>query len=381
MDTCRIEVDLAQSIGSEALPRPWSKYSSGSSAFDKRQKHQHEKEEKKLNEKQKDFLKDMVEMDDPKLQEFLQVMKPTDKKTWGNDDVLAVGNHHKAIPTSADDELYEDLPMAAQEEAVVQEQVDEELPETDNVAFDENISDMEYLRQKMKQPEQGNIVNVHPSRLAILNEEGAIEPDQVINIYNQEKSVEAPDFEPKLVQESDESPAEVVEAESEPEPIPPADLIADTGRIMVRNIPYSCSQEDIEEHFKKFGPIAEAHIPISKETKSSRGYAFILYCLPEHAVNAFVACDKSIFQGRIIDVVPAKEKPKSLDELPTGPQTFKAMREKELKSKSTNEFNWNSLFMNVYTFNDRVMPLLMPWPKNSMSKRVIYWIPLLIIWL
>ena len=30
-------------------------------------------------------------------------------------------------------------------------------------------------------------------------------------------------------------------------------MILQTGRLFVRNLPYSCTEEDLEEKFKKFG--------------------------------------------------------------------------------------------------------------------------------
>ena len=88
-------------------------------------------------------------------------------------------------------------------------------------------------------------------------------------------------------------------------------------------------------------------MPIDKITKESKGYAFVLFMLPEHAINAFSSLDKSIFQGRILEVVAAKEKPEAAEELPSGPQTFKTKRELEKKKNASSDFNWNSLFMNV----------------------------------
>lgn len=70
MDTCRIEVEEAFSIGSNALARPWSKYSEGSSGHLKitekkdakiaeLEKIKTEKEKKPLNAAQKQFLEDV----------------------------------------------------------------------------------------------------------------------------------------------------------------------------------------------------------------------------------------------------------------------------------------------------------------------------------
>ena len=132
--------------------------------------------------------------------------------------------------------------------------------------------------------------------------------------------------------------------------IPPAELIADTGRLFVKNLTFSCTMEDLHKLFQKFGPLSEVHIPIDKLTKKPKGYAFILFLLPEHAVNAYTALDGSIFQGRILEILPGKEKLRAPDEEDGGDGeggSYKKKREKMRKQEAGNEFSWNSLFMNV----------------------------------
>jgi multiple RNA-binding domain-containing protein 1 len=284
LHTCRITVDEALAIGSNQLTRPWSKYSEGSSGFQKT----HPKEIAD-NDKKAQFLKDAVGLDenDQKLKEYLQVMKPhgASTKTWGNDDVIDAG-HHLKLPQILNDNdkgLYQELPS----EDIIEKAAKEDSSKQS--ALDTNISDMDYLRSKMKKAENDadiDVINVHPSRLAILDESGAFNSD-----YN------------NLQNSLNKADVEVVEAESyrenENEEIS-ADIIADTGRIMARNLAYSCTQEDLEELFKPFGLIVEIHIPISRETKNSKGYGFILYVMPENALKAFETLDKTIFQGRIL---------------------------------------------------------------------------------
>ena len=45
----------------------------------------------------------------------------------------------------------------------------------------------------------------------------------------------------------------------------------DSGRILVTNLSYTTTEEELEERFKKFGDITEVHICIDKETKRSKG--------------------------------------------------------------------------------------------------------------
>jgi multiple RNA-binding domain-containing protein 1 len=351
MDTCRLSCEVAKSIGDETIDRPWSKYSEGSSLFKKQNETQpenniEEESGKKMNKKQKEFLKDLEE-DDPEFKEFLKVMENRGKRVWGNDDAAMdngiVGN--TIIEGTKDDE-YEDLPQVLNHDDKSVDSVDDQKPkEEKKIALDSSISDLEYLRllkEKSSEEVVTETVKVHPGRLAILQEAGVLGND-VENCYKDYSTEPAKSEGADKVQKVEE-----IVAPTYLEP-PPPDLIAETGRIMVRNLAYSCTYEDLQSHFQRFGLIAEIHLPMDKITKESKGYAFILYVLPESAVKAFIELDKSIFQGRIIEIVAAKEKPKTKDELEEA-QTFKELREKQKKKNASNDFNWNSLFMNVIRF-------------------------------
>ncbi|KAJ3345109.1 hypothetical protein HDU91_007465, partial [Kappamyces sp. JEL0680] len=319
-DTCRLEVVAAKSIGDDSIDRPWSKYSQGSSAHTQQtapKAAEEPKQETALNHRQKQFLAE-IGGDDEDFKEFLEVMRPRGagaSKTWQNDDVTAVRSKEPQHLAGEDDDLYQDLPAEYPGEAD-DSGSDTELvaaPADNSHAFDTSLSDMDYLRLKMKQSaekektaEPPETMRVNPGRLAILHESGAVDSEAINNVYDATAS--APPAAAGATQQT-----EVVEAEPQQSltETPSPDLIADTGRIMVRNLAYSSTYEDVEEHFKAFGPIAELHMPIDKITKESKGYAFVLYVIPEHAINAYVKLDKSIFQGRIIEVVAAKEKPKA----------------------------------------------------------------------
>lgn len=77
----------------------------------------------------------------------------------------------------------------------------------------------------------------------------------------------------------------------------------------------------------------------------------MLFLLPEHALKAFHESDGKFFQGRLLHVLPGKEKlGKTANEENTESQSnlsFKKQREKKRKGNATLSFNWNSLYMNV----------------------------------
>ena len=62
----------------------------------------------------------------------------------------------------------------------------------------------------------------------------------------------------------------------------------------------------MEELFKPFGPLAEVNLPIDKDTRKIKGFAFITYVIPENAVQAYSNLDGTTFQGRLLHLIPGK---------------------------------------------------------------------------
>ncbi|KAJ1889931.1 Multiple RNA-binding domain-containing protein 1, partial [Coemansia sp. IMI 209127] len=133
--------------------------------------------------------------------------------------------------------------------------------------------------------------------------------------------------------------------------------IQDTGRLFVRNLPYLATEEDMRSAFEKFGPLSEVHMPISKDTKRPKGFAYVLYLLPEHAVNAYKAMDHKVFHGRILHVLPGKEKPQpreNEDGIGGFKSNVKKERDAKKKALAGSDFNWNSLYMSADAVADSI---------------------------
>ncbi|XP_020833705.1 putative RNA-binding protein 19 isoform X2 [Phascolarctos cinereus] len=121
--------------------------------------------------------------------------------------------------------------------------------------------------------------------------------------------------------------------------------LADSGRLFVRNLPYTSTEEDLEKMFAKYGPLSEVHYPIDGLTKKPKGFAFITYMFPEHAVKAYAEVDGQVFQGRMLHVLPStikKETSKSSDATSSSYKKKKALKD---KASSSSSHNWNTLFM------------------------------------
>uniref|UniRef100_A0A8C8VE71 Probable RNA-binding protein 19 n=1 Tax=Pelusios castaneus TaxID=367368 RepID=A0A8C8VE71_9SAUR len=131
--------------------------------------------------------------------------------------------------------------------------------------------------------------------------------------------------------------------------------LSESGRLFVRNLPYTSSEEDLEQIFSKYGPLSEIHFPIDNLTKKPKGFAFITYMIPEHAVKALAEVDGQVFQGRMLHVLPStikKEERENLDA--AGSSSYKKQKESKDKANSASSHNWNTLFMGTNAVADAI---------------------------
>lgn len=133
--------------------------------------------------------------------------------------------------------------------------------------------------------------------------------------------------------------------------------VSESGRLFVRNLPYTCTEEDIKELFAKHGPLSEVLFPIDNLTKKPKGFAFVTYMIPENAVSALAQLDGHIFQGRMLHLLPStvkKEKAESLDAGGPGSSTYKRQKDAKNKASSSSSHNWNTLFLGTSAVADAI---------------------------
>ena len=85
-------------------------------------------------------------------------------------------------------------------------------------------------------------------------------------------------------------------------------VIFQTGRLFIRNLPYTATEQELEDLLKPFGPIAELHLSIDSITKKPKGFAFVSFVFPEHALRALQALDYTTFHGRLMHIIPGLAK-------------------------------------------------------------------------
>ncbi|XP_056002350.1 probable RNA-binding protein 19 isoform X2 [Ostrea edulis] len=440
IDASRIQVEKAMDFSDPSKPRAWSKYSSDSSKFQKKQKGTDDKEignlkgKEKKEKKKKSREKVVGEMlgelkDDPKFEEFVQVHhRSGNKSLWSNDEVLPKGGAVEVSENveggeseeSGDDEVDDD--MHVEEEEVKEEK--------DKLATKKNVTDLDYLKSKVSsqamledsssESEEEDESDTTSSRkmkpqekrseplkaeqkymlkmrnLPVSSGEKAIKeffspikPKDVRIPQNNQKrpiGVAYVDFSSEkdlndamrrnknfiknkrvylkkheMVQDDQlderqkqiekQNDVQLADTKKWQEHEAHTDTIAETGRLFVRNLPYNCTQEDLEALFGKFGPLAEVHLSIDTVTKKTRGYAFILFMMPEHAVRAYEQLDGTVFMGRMLHIIPGKEKLDDEKEHSEG-SSFKTKKAAKQKAEATSSHNWNTLFLGINAVAD-----------------------------
>ncbi|KAG9287468.1 hypothetical protein G9A89_023840 [Geosiphon pyriformis] len=373
-----------------------------------------------------------------KLKEYLEVMQPrTKSKTWGNDDTgyltedpadiegkkvnreikkgSKVGiNKQEQIGVYVEgefdeDEFYEDLPSLknkgrqtetkeknstskSQKKKIIQDKSKSQKSQNFITKSDDSSeNDIESLGKKVS-----SISNLGGSKVQIKyenNSDDNNEPDTTQDYESSHENASSSDYIEEEENDEETQTLETVqdskysqnistnEKPSKPQAkqheVPPEETIADTGRLFVRNLPYICTEDDLRRVFNPFGPLAEVHMPIDRETKIPKGFAYILYLIPEHAVKAFIELDNQFFMGRLLHILPAWEKLDTNRKVGQSSLSLKEKKEMKQKSEAFNDFNWNTLYMSTdaiaesvaHRFNIKKSDILDP-ESDNMSTRL-----------
>ncbi|NXQ94515.1 RBM19 protein, partial [Sagittarius serpentarius] len=131
--------------------------------------------------------------------------------------------------------------------------------------------------------------------------------------------------------------------------------LSESGRLFVRNLPFTSTEEDLEKIFSKYGPLSEIHFPIDRLTKKPKGFAFITYMIPEHAVKAYAEMDGQVFQGRMMHLLPSTIKKEKIKDVDTeDSSSYKKQKEAKDKANSASSHNWNTLFVGTNAVADAI---------------------------
>ncbi|KAL8768045.1 MAG: hypothetical protein Q9209_005588 [Squamulea sp. 1 TL-2023] len=124
-----------------------------------------------------------------------------------------------------------------------------------------------------------------------------------------------------------------------------------TGRLFIRNLPYSVTDQDIQQHFDQlgYGHLEEVHVPIDHRSGKNKGLAYVQYSNTEAAIKALQNLDGKSFQGRLLHIISsAPKRPSGLDEIAISKLPLKKQQQIRRKAAAASgTFNWNSMYMNA----------------------------------
>ena len=413
IDTCTISVEHCASLGDSSKPRSWSKYASDSSKSlinNKDSKNtiedkcsnettadEQKKKKKGITSEVKEALK--KHKDDPLFVEFLE-SHTTNKAVWNNDTTLI---------TDQDKEHEDHNEETADEDDSKEEKQEEEKEEGKKEKIAEKIiSDLEYmeaLKKKEKSTEtkredandnkgasKHGLVQFFTVKLrglaynhkkkdikqffrplvpksirvpqkikgiafvgfkteqqlkkALLKNKSFLDGKQIF-VTKYEK-VEKSDDKERNENNSD------IRWKKQEEALKNEESVAESGRMFIRNLSYTITEDDIRKLFEKYGPLTEVNLPVDKTTRKPKGFGTITFLMSEHATKAYSELDGTILDGRMLHILPGKAKANPLEDIDETNLTYK--QKKELKDKATagSTHNWNTLFLGQNAVADSI---------------------------
>ncbi|KAK7301425.1 hypothetical protein RJT34_12289 [Clitoria ternatea] len=359
LDTSRIICEVAQKHGDANLPRPWSRYSKKNNEVTT----QNVKKPSKAKG-QRHSSKDNVDNDDPQLKDFLKVMQPRAKsKMWANDTSIETnagnnqatskkGNKGTSVAIHQSGSLVDDVPKIS------------EPNESCEPEHDEVISDMDYFKSRVTKEWSGSESsdveddddNDDKDNHCLASEdEENCNPRNGAQVLDQEGQEDACGYD--VTHESSQVNATEQRGKLSK---PDEKGVFESCRLFVRNLPYTTTEEELEQCFSEFGSVSQVHLVVDKDTKRSKGIAYILFAAPEFAARALGELDNSIFQGRLLHVMPALRRTSDNQEnsvrMDHDTKTLKQQREEKRKAAeaSGDTRAWNSLFMRSDTIVENI---------------------------
>ncbi|XP_078156926.1 multiple RNA-binding domain-containing protein 1-like [Carex rostrata] len=352
MDTCKIICEVARKVGDTTLPRPWSRHSQKKEIKNV----QFKKDIGDLNSSQ-GTISGRKDLSDHKLQDFLHVMRPGSKsKIWEND-ITGIEEEVKAEEKKPGKKKSKAREIQSSSEITAPSQ--EEDRGKEKKPKDEAVTDMDYFKSRVKE-------NWSDSES---ESESESESDKAakskLESESESESEKESGKELEFESESDLKHTERDGGQKSGSDLEdPSDdnrkLVLDTGRLFVRNLPYTTTEDELRELFSQHGDVSQVHVVVDRYSKRSKCIGYVLFASPESAVGALEELDNSFFQGRLLHVMAAKpqknDKAVVDDALGGEKKSLKKMREEQRKDAeaSGDTCAWNSLYMRPDTVVENI---------------------------
>ncbi|BBH01267.1 nucleotide-binding protein, partial [Prunus dulcis] len=328
LDTCRITCEIARKVGDPEIPRPWSRHSQKKETKGGEDGKKNKKEKEGVVAKSRSLepsVKD--ESGDLQLHEFLEVMQPRAKsKLWANDTLV----------TPVAEKVGKAKKESEEKSVPVFMEVDKGVKKNDlhNVAKDDAVSDMDYFKSRVKtewsDSESSGSDDDEEEEEEEEEEEKEkgsqrVDTKEQSKVYEEEAGEEGPseDANGQVLDENNELSTSKEEEKEE---------VLESGRLFVRNLPFTATEDELEEVFSKFGD--------AQGTGRIRWFNF---------PRKTVACDAAKQKN-------PTEKLGADNSASQGSKTLKQRREDERKASeaSGDTRAWNSLYMRSDTVIENI---------------------------
>lgn len=80
-----------------------------------------------------------------------------------------------------------------------------------------------------------------------------------------------------------------------------------TKKVYVGNLNYQITQDELRDFFSPCGEITDVSIPVDRETRRARGFAFVEF-KDADAIQAAMGMTGQTLKGRTVNVSEAKER-------------------------------------------------------------------------
>ncbi|XP_051176560.1 probable RNA-binding protein 19 [Leptopilina boulardi] len=372
IDTSKISVELCAKLGDSSKPKSWSKYAIDSSAHEnltgKTVKADEEipvkKEKKKKKEKNKE-LKEIIEKhkDDPLFNEFLESHSgKTAKQVWSNEAQKLLDEENKSDESDSETE---EINSKKVEEKETEKKLDFEVfgalkkakePKKELVKFfTVKLRGLgcNHKKKDLKQffkPLKPKSIRV-PQKIKGIAYVGFKTEKHMKQALSKHKSfldgkqIFIVKYEQKENQRENENKSVDMKWKKQSDALANEETIAESGRMFLRNLSYTTTEDDVTKLFEKYGPLTEVNLPVDRISRKSKGFGTVTFMMPEHAVKAYTELDGSILNGRMLHILPGKAKESPEDLLQNENLSYKDKKALKEKATAGSSHNWNTLFL------------------------------------
>ncbi len=367
----RISVEIARKLNDKELEERKEKFSKETKTKMKELKEKVKRLEGNGSENEKDDSKDspikapLAAKVGKHKDEFMELVGSRNKnKVWANDDLATkkATTEDEQVESDNDEDVNDisgsmEIAGDSDDESGSAENDDDDSDDDSAIDLDElikknnyqqnnkgsttvvpavkSMSDLDYLRSKVTKAfsDSDDSDNSDDDK----EDDKAKESEEEVEEDNNEND------ELKEEQEGDKKEGEGKEEE---------ELEEDDARLYVKNLPFTCTEDELRSLFEVYGKVTEVHIPLSSERKG-KGFGYVTFLFPDNCERALEELHGSSFQGRVLYIAKAmKPVNKALSEANLlkdlrnkGLSSFQIKKEEERRKQANRKEGWNAAFV------------------------------------